>query len=129
MEEYVGLEYACGGKMHKYGLGGNMFVGGGALEWVNGNHKGGNKKHIAAAIDSYLSKHPDLAKAKDFVKYGQAYDAIMRGSGNTGLVTPSRAGKNSDIGRKHFDELVQLGMPKNVAFGIAFPDGEGYSDR
>ena len=40
MEEYVGLGYACGGNMKKYGLGGNIFADGSSLKWVNRVLKG-----------------------------------------------------------------------------------------
>ena len=57
MKETAGIEeYACGGKMHKYGLGGNMFDEGGALEWLSKNTRLGerDRKAVAKALNKYM---------------------------------------------------------------------------
>jgi GH24 family phage-related lysozyme (muramidase) len=114
----MGLMAACGGKLNKYDYGG-------ALNYLKGENVG-NKQQIAKAMDAYINRYMKGSKAKDDVKYRDAYNAVMRGSGN--LRTPgSTSGwdassiRDEGTSRKHYQELLDLGMDKRVAFGLAFP--------
>lgn len=114
-EQNMEMEAYLNSPMNAFG--GNLFAGGGAMKYLQ-NKNVGNKKQIANAMDAYINKYMKGSKATDSVKYGQAYDAIMKGMGNFRTPTHLRDEKAS---RKHYDELVGLGMDKRVAFGLAFP--------
>jgi len=105
-----GLMAACGGRLNKFDLGG-------AMDYIK-NENIGNKAQIAAAMDAYINKYMRDSKAKDSIKYRDAYNAIIKGQGNFRNPTQYRSEKDA---RKHFGELVDLGMNKRVAFGLAFP--------
>ena len=110
MEE--GLVAACGGK---------LYAGGGAMDYLQRKTKGevlGNKRQIAAAMDAYINKYMKGSKASNSTKYSQAYDAVMKGMGN--FRTPTQF-RSEEASRKHYNELVNLGMDKRVAFGLSFP--------
>lgn len=133
MEEYAtGLqEFACGGKMKKYGFGGNLFAGGGALEWLNKNHSDIStnvKKAIAKVMEHYVPK----GKRADYLA---AYNLVTKGSKgdffrSMALGDPKGVKRRSseENKREHFQELVDAGMDKRIAFGIAFPKAEKIVD-
>lgn len=115
MEDYVGLQgYACGGSMkHRYDYGG-------ALKWLQENQPEiGNKKEIAKAIAAYEKKYPSTAK--DSIRYSDIFGNITKGMGNFRSPSQFRNTTDAESGRKHYQELLDLGMDKKVAFGLAFP--------
>ena len=107
-------------------MGGNLFAGGGALDWVKRNHPNlGNKEAIAAAMETFIRKKQGKNVPGNVV-YDNAFSHIYRGTGNyTNSGVRNRAFKydtDTKEARKHYEELLQLGMPRQVAFGLAFPD-------
>lgn len=136
MRESVGLE-----NMAAYGGPVNKFKDGGSLEWLKKNHP--EIKHIeevAKAMDRYIEQHPSRIRMKgDVVPYMNAYSLIANGAGN--LLSPREMpAENSPVSNsrvttgiiygneaareQHFQDLIDLGLSKEAALDLSYPEPE-----
>ena len=110
----------------------NKFPGGGALEWLKKNYPNTeNLELIANAMDKMAR---DEKNAHDFAvssgnrirktfapDYRRYFSTIQKGSGNFLSPNYSMSLKDTKRATKHFNELVNAGIPRDIAFDMAFP--------
>lgn len=101
---------ACGGKINKY-------ADGGAMEWLKQNHPNiANKEAIAKVMDKRAKVIGYKAKDQSKVyNYENVYNDM--------LANNAPIGRNNE---KLFNSLVSDGMPKEVAFSLAYPTRLSY---
>lgn len=131
---YGGNIYAYGGNMGNRGLysdTGNLFPDGGTVEnfseedildWVNKELSDvKHKEEIAKGIYNYILKYHDgkISQIPGY-SYGESYKQILRGIGNLAK-TELPYTNQKERAKKHFRDLLNLGMSKEAAFDIAFP--------
>ena len=124
--------------------GGNLYLDGGILDFVKKNYKGRYANEIANVLESLLKENKVGRVQKIRKKDGEIsekviYDnpnvllpylnQILNGKGNR--LSPSRYRSMNvkanpialtDRQRKHFDELVKLGLNPKIAFELSHPE-------
>ena len=125
MEAQMG-GYAYGGLMeNQYGMGGNLFADGGALDWINKNKRSiKNKEAVAKALWKYMQKHPEYKKYKG--GNSSAYNSKTRSWDESKAYWDfSRAFNDLTTGLEarngvRFNEWVSNGLSREDAFELSF---------
>jgi L-rhamnose mutarotase len=96
------------------------------MKWIKQNYPDiGNQKELADAMERWVMKYGAHMGANTLPSfYKKAYNYIA-GDGKLFYNTGSNYRKQ----REHFQKLLDLGLPRNIAFGFAFPEVKGSSSN